>query len=75
MSRLLHTFGANMEGAYVKSVISEINAAIRYMRGKGINPNALYVDEDTYLKLGRRDNYNGIPVICDDEIQMPFRVD
>jgi len=59
----------------VKSVFSEINAAIRYMRCKGMNPNALYVDENTYFKLGRHDYYRGIPVICDDEMQMPFRVD
>ena len=59
----------------MKSIRDDINSAIRHMRLKGINPNLIYVNTEVYEALGEPEYYRGIPVLCDDGLRMPFRVD
>ena len=53
----------------------ELDSAITYMTHRGVNPNVIYADLDTYERLGRISRYRGVEVVCDDELMTRFRID
>ena len=53
----------------------ELDSAITYMTHRGVNPNVIYADLDTYERLGRISRYRGVEVVCDDGLMTRFRID
>lgn len=65
----------NWRTIYVNTLRSEIDSAITYMTHRGVNPNVIYADADTYERLGRISRYRGIEILCDEGLITKFRID
>ena len=59
----------------MSNLYNDINSTMTYMKRRGSTPEVIYVDGETYERLGKRSHVHGLPVVCDDGLSMRYRID
>ena len=59
----------------MSNIYDDISSTMTYMRHRGVNPNVIYVDSETYEMLNERVHMQGVPIVCDDGLCMKYRID
>ena len=59
----------------MSTLTDEIRSTISHMEQRGVNPSVIYVDEESYVRLGKRSHMHGLPIVCDDGLCMKYRID